>query len=141
MSLYDGLNMAASFFGDETVPEGAADTGVAGSIGGILGLVWGLIVIIGLWRVFTKAGQPGWASLVPIYNAWVLLKIVGRPGWWLVALLVPVVNVIFGLLLCIDLAKSFGKGSLYGLGLAFFSAIFTVHLGLGDARYGGPSAA
>ncbi len=141
MILLGRLETVAALFSDDTL-EGAHDAGGAGgAIGGIFAAVWALVVVIGLWRVFTKAGQPGWASLVPIYNAWVLLKIVGRPGWWLVALLVPVVNVVFGVILCIDLARSFGKGSVYGLGLAIFSAIFTVHLGLGDARYTGPAAA
>ena len=66
------------------------------------------------WKVFTKAGQPGWAILIPFYNTYVLLKIVGRPGWWLVLMFIPLVNIVIAIIVAIDLAKSFGK-SLYGL--------------------------
>lgn len=114
---------------------------IAGAIGGFCGLAIGIVVLIGMWRVYTKAGKPGWATLIPIYQLLVLMEIVGRPGWWVLLMLVPFVNVIIGILVMIDLAKSFGKGTGYGLGLIFLAPIFLIHLGFSDARYQGPAAA
>ena len=98
-----------------------------------------LVIVAAMWKVFTKAGKPGWASIIPIYNIWVLLEIVGRPGWWLVLMLIPFVNFIVLIILSIDVAKSFGKGTGFGLGLAFLSLIFYPILGFGDAKYQGPA--
>ncbi len=81
-----------------------------------------------MWKVFVKAGQPGWAS-IPIYNLYVWCKIVGRPGWWIILMLIPFVNIIVGIVLCIDMAKSFGKGAGFGIGLAFLGIIFLPILG------------
>jgi len=92
------------------------------------------------WRLFTKAGKPGWASLIPIYNLYVLLTIVGRPGWWLILFLIPVVNIVIEIVVLIDLAKSFGKGVGFGLGLLFLGFIFFPILALGSASYVGPAA-
>ena len=93
-----------------------------------------------MWKVFTKAGQPGWACLIPIYNLYVLCKIAGRPGWWLLLMLIPFVNIIILIILCIDIAKSFGNGVGFGLGMAFLGFIFWPILGFGSAQYQGPSA-
>jgi len=101
-----------------------------------------VIGIIGVWKVFTKAGQPGWAAIIPIYNIIVLLQIVGRPIWWFILLLIPLVNLIILIILAIDLAKSFGKSAAWGFFLLFvFSFIGYLILGFGDARYVGPAAA
>jgi hypothetical protein len=99
-----------------------------------------VVVIAGMWKVFTKAGQPGWAAIVPIYNIVILLKIVGRPVWWLVLLLIPFVNFVILILVSIDMAKSFGKGPGFGIGLWLLSFIFYPILGFGDAQYVGPAA-
>src|SRR5438094_3620519 len=77
----------------------------------IVGLLIALFIIVAMWKVFTKAGQPGWASIIPIYNLYVSCKIVGRPWWWILLMLIPFVNFIILIILCIDLAKSFGKRS------------------------------
>jgi Family of unknown function (DUF5684) len=106
----------------------------------IISLVIVVLMIAAMWKVFTKAGQPGWASLIPIYNVYVLCKIAGRPGWWLLLMLIPFVNFIILIILCIDIAKSFGKGVGFGLGLAFLGFIFCPILGFGSAQYQGPSA-
>jgi len=100
-----------------------------------------LVVIIGMWKMFEKAGQPGWAAIIPFYNLYVLLQIAGRPGWWLILVFVPFVNFVILLLLSLDVAKSFGKGSGFGIGLFFLGFIFYPILGFGDARYLGPAAA
>ena len=114
---------------------------ISGVVGAIIGLVVGLVVLIAMWKIFTKANQPGWAVLIPIYNLYVLLQIVGRPGWWLIMFLIPLVNVIFMFIVMFDLAKAFGKGAGFALGLIFLNLIFMLILGFGSAEYVGPVAA
>lgn len=110
-------------------------------------LIWAVIIyalwVAAGWTVFVKAGQPGWKSLIPLYGTYILLKIVGRPGWWLLLFLIPGVNFVVWAFVALDLAKSFGKGIGFGIGLIFLSIIFYAILGLGSATYlgpGGPSA-
>jgi hypothetical protein len=103
-------------------------------------LVFMILMIAACWKIFTKAGQPGWASIIPIYNWYILCKIVGRPGWWVILLLIPFINFIIGIILCIDLAKSFGKGVGFGIGLILLGVIFFPILGFGSAQYQGPAA-
>src|SRR5256714_15212112 len=107
----------------------------------IVGLLIALLLIVAMWKVFTKAGQPGWASIIPIYNLYIWCKIVGRPGWWILLMLIPFVNIIVGIILCIDMAKSFGKGAGFGIGLAFLGIIFLPILGFGSAKYQAAAAA
>jgi hypothetical protein len=106
----------------------------------IFWLAFMILMIAACWKIFTKAGQPGWASIIPIYNWYILCKIVGRPGWWVILLLIPFINFIIGIILCIDLAKSFGKGVGFGIGLVLLSLIFFPILAFGSAQYQGPSA-
>ena len=106
----------------------------------IFGLLIALLIIVAMWKVFTKAGQPGWASIIPIYNLYIWCKIVGRPWWWILLMLIPFVNFIVCIILCIDLAKSFGKGVGFGIGLALLGIIFFPILGFGSAQYQGPAA-
>lgn len=109
---------------------------------GIVGGLVGLLTIIAMWRIFTKAGQPGWAAIIPIYNVYVLLKVAGRPGWWLILFIIPFVNIIFGFILFVDVAKSFGKGAAFGIFLlGIFSVIGYSILGFGSATYQGPAGA
>jgi hypothetical protein len=105
----------------------------------IIGLLIALVLIVAMWKVFTKAGQPGWASIIPIYNLYIWCKIVGRPGWWIILMLIPFVNFIICIILCIDLAKSFGKGVGFGIGIALLGVIFLPILGFGSAQYQGPA--
>jgi hypothetical protein len=113
----------------------------------IVGLALLIFEIAALWHVFVKAGQPGWAAIIPIYNVWILLKVIGRPGWWLLLFLlaiIPLIGSIFVLVISIiiniDLAKSFNKGSGFAVGLIFLSFIFVPILGFGSAQYAGPAA-
>ena len=109
-----------------------------GAFGAVLMLIWlGFIVLIiaSFWKVFTKAGQPGWASIVPIYNLIVLIQISGRPLWFFVLFFIPVANLIAIILIMIDIAKKFGKGPGFGLGLALLGIIFFPILAFGDAQY------
>ena len=106
----------------------------------IFGLLVALLLIVAMWKVFTKAGQSGWASIIPIYNLYIWCKIVGRQWWWILLMLIPFVNFIVCIILCIDLAKSFGKGVGFGIGLALLGIIFFPILGFGSAQYQGPAA-
>lgn len=98
-----------------------------------LGLM--LVVFAGIWKTFEKAGKPGWAAIVPIYNVWVMLQIAGKPGWWLLLLFIPLVNLVIAIMVSIAIAERFGKGTGFGLGLAFLGFIFYPILGFGDATY------
>jgi Family of unknown function (DUF5684) len=109
-----------------------------GAIFMIVMLALTALFFVGFWKVFTKAGQPGWAALIPFYNAYILTKIAGRPGWWVLMLMIPFVNIAFGILLAIDIAKAFGQGAAFGVVLLFLlSGIGYLVLGFGDYRYVG----
>jgi hypothetical protein len=123
------------------------EDGGGGGLGAALGLGFTLVMlaitvlfVAAFWKVFSKAGEPGWASLVPIYNAIVLLRIAGKPAWWFVLMLLPVINFVIIILVSIALAQSFGKSTGFGLGLAFLGPIFFPMLAFGDARYQGAPA-
>jgi hypothetical protein len=92
------------------------------------------------WRVFEKAGRPGWASLIPFYNSYILIKIAGRPGWWLLLFFIPLINIFVLLAISIDIAKAFGKTIGFGFGLWILSFIFYPILGFGSAVYTGTPA-
>ena len=96
-----------------------------------------VLLIAGMWKVFQKAGKPGWAAIIPIYNIIVLLQITGKPIWWLVLYFIPFVNVVVLVLVCVALARRFGKGVAFAIGLALLPFIFYPILGFGDATYGG----
>ncbi len=91
------------------------------------------------WKVFTKAGQPGWGVFVPIYNLYLVCKITGRPAWWLILFIIPLVNIVVGLILAMDVAKAFSKSSGFGIGLWFLGFIFVPILGYGAAQYTNPN--
>ncbi|MCI0573855.1 MAG: DUF5684 domain-containing protein [Myxococcaceae bacterium] len=98
------------------------------------------LYIVAAWRVYAKAGQPGWAALVPVYNIVVWLRIIQRPAWWTLMMFIPVVNIFFVLIASVDTARAFGKGTGYGLGLFFLNFIFWPMLAFGDAKYVGGTA-
>jgi hypothetical protein len=99
------------------------------------------LVVIPYWMIFTKAGQPGWPALIPIYSTYILLKVVGRPGWWLILYFIPFVNVVIYIIVSNDLSKSFGHGVGFTLGLIFLSIIFLYILAFGGSTYRGPVGA
>ena len=104
----------------------------------ILYLAVMIFLIASMWTIFTKAGQPGWAAIVPIYNIIVLLKIVGKPTWWILLYLVPVANFIFLVWTINMLSKSFGKDEGYTVGLLLLGIVFYPMLAFGSAKYIGP---
>lgn len=97
-------------------------------------LIYGFLVV-GRWRVFEKAGEPGLASIVPIYDMIVTLRITGRPMWWIILLFVPIVNFIAWMIINLNLAWRFGKDLGYAFGLTLLPFVFFPILGFGDARY------
>ena len=102
----------------------------------IVSIVVAIAAVVSLWRVFTKAGLPGWGAIIPIYNVYLLVKAAGRPGWWTVLYFVPVVNVVIHLLVCLDIAQNFGKSKVYGaVGLWLFNVIGFLILGFSSAQY------
>lgn len=102
---------------------------------GLLQLAVIVVVIVGFWQVFVKAGKPGWACLIPIYNIIVLLEIVGKPIWWIVLFFIPLVGLVMAFLVNIALAERFGKGAGFGVGLTLLPFIFFPILGFGNAGY------
>jgi hypothetical protein len=101
-------------------------------------LAFTVFYIICCWKIFTKAGQPGWAIFVPIYNILVMLKIVGKPWWWLLLMLIPLVNFIILIIVIHQLSKVFGHGVGFTLGLIFLGFIFVPILALGNSQYTKP---
>jgi hypothetical protein len=97
-----------------------------------------LLLLASFWKIFTKAGQPGWASIIPLYNALVLFRIAGLPSWWLILSFIPVANLVAIVKLSHGLSKSFGKGSGFTVGLIVLSLVFYPILGFGGAPYLGP---
>ena len=120
--------------------EYGSDPGVFAALG--VGYIIFMLVIIAFyvicyWKLFEKAGQPGCAAIVPIYNIVILLQIVGRPVWWIVLMLIPCVNIIVALLVYLDLARVFGKSTGFGIGLFLLGIVFLPILAFGDAEYTG----
>ena len=123
--------------GYETAPSEGGGI-IAALFGGAFFLVFLVVFVIvaaGMWKMFEKAGEPGWAALVPIYNLVVLVKIAGKEVWWVLLMLIPCVNFVAGVMVCIEVARKFGKDTVYGVGLAFLPFIFFPMLGFGAAQY------
>ena len=111
--------------------------------GSILGILFVLAItlfaIVSMWKVFEKAGQPGWGIFIPIYNLYLLLMIAGKPGWWLILYIIPFVNFVIAIIVSIEIAKNFGKDAGFGIGLAFLGIVFYPILAFGSAQYQGAS--
>lgn len=98
-----------------------------------------VIILMGYWKMFVKAGKPGWAAIIPIYNIITLCEIVGRPTWWVILFFIPLANIYALIMISLDLAKSYGKDTGYAIGLILLPVIFIPMLGFGSAEYKGPS--
>ena len=101
----------------------------------IISLGIGLLMIVCQWKVFVKAGQPGWACIVPIYNIIVLLQVAKKPEWWVILFIVPFVNLIIGIMVLVALAEQFGQGAGFAVGMLLLPVIFWPILAFGDSRY------
>jgi hypothetical protein len=106
----------------------------------VVELILAIIAIASMWTLFSKAGKPGWAAIIPFYNVYVLLQIVGRPGWWLILFFIPIVNFIVAIIVYIEFAQVFGKGTGFGCLMILFPYIMLPILAFTDTRYEGPIA-
>ncbi|HEY5806276.1 MAG TPA: DUF5684 domain-containing protein [Candidatus Saccharimonadales bacterium] len=137
-----GKNMDYSSYDTLTTTTSTSD-GAAAGVG--LGLILAyfavaIFMLVAMWKVYTKAGRPGWAPIIPIYGTLVMLWMIGRPWWWLLLMLIPFVGIIFAIIATNDLSKSFGKSVGWTVGLIFLPFIFYPMLAFGDAKYAGPVA-
>ena len=121
----------------------AQDNDAGGALAALVGLLCNcavfLVIVVpliaGMWKIFEKAGQPGWAAIIPIYNMYVLTQIAGKDILWFVLTLVPCIQIVAIVVIWMDVAKRFGKDPIYGLGLAFLGPIFAPLLGFSNAKY------
>lgn len=116
-----------------------AIAGGAAAIAYIIGLAISIFMIVSYWKLFKKAGQPGWAAIVPVYNLVVMFKVAKMNPWLILLFIVPIVNfvaiIVLDIMLCINIAKAFGKDGGYAVGLLFLPVIFYPILALGNAEY------
>src|SRR5438093_7925652 len=118
--------------------DSSAAAAVVGAVGLFFLMIWSavaLLMIVSMWKVFSKAGQPGWAVLIPIYNVYVLLQVAGKPGWWLILMLIPLVNLVIVILTLVAVSERFGKGGGFAVGLLLLPIVFYPILGFGSAQY------
>jgi len=101
----------------------------------IVEIAWIVLVVVGYWRMFVKAGKPGWGAIIPFYNLYLFIKVGGRPGWWLILYFIPIVNIIIDLIVSIDVSKNFGHGAGFGIGVWLLKPIFVLILGFGGDDY------
>ncbi len=115
-----------------TTPE--VDTGVSMVFVGFA-IVLAVIMIAAMWKIFLKAGRPGWAAIVPIYNTLQLIWTSGKPWWWFLLMCIPIVNIVAIIVIYYNLCKAFGKGVGYTLLLIFLPIIGFPMLAWGSATY------
>ena len=133
--MYTSLLAQAPVLLQQGVDEGVSVVSI------VIALILAVVLIVAWWKIFTKAGKPGWAALIPIYNVIVMLQVIGRPIWWIILFLIPVVNIIIEIIVFLDLAKSFGRSTWFGIGLILLNPIFVLILAFGDAEYKAAAAA
>lgn len=97
-----------------------------------------LVSVVAMWKIFEKADEAGWKSLIPFYNLYTFMRISGRNGWWFLGLFVPLLNIFIAIRFALDLAKHFGKSTTFAIfGILIFSFIGHLMLGFGDAKFVG----
>lgn len=102
---------------------------------GLISLILIVLAIVGVWKTFEKAGQPGWGAIIPFYNLYLLVRIAGQPGWWFFLFFIPIVNIVAAIVIAYGVANNFGKGVGFAIGLLLLPFIFYPILGLGGAQY------
>ena len=130
-----------SFLAQESSFEYSSTGNAPGPLFWICEIVFIVLMIAAIWKVFSKAGQPGWAAIIPIFNFYIMCKVAGRPGWWLLLMLIPFVNIVIAIILNVDIAKRFGKGVGFAVGMILLPFIFWPILGFGSAQYQGGAPA
>lgn len=117
------------------------NTAAAGSLAAMLGTIWlvamifGIVMIVANWKIFTKAGKKGWISLIPFYNMYTTFEVAGMNGWMFLLLLIPIVNFVIIIMLYFNLAKAFGQSTGFAVGLILLNPIFLLILAFGSAKY------
>ncbi|MFH1373837.1 MAG: DUF5684 domain-containing protein [bacterium] len=114
-----------------------ADAGNRDGSGGVSVSFGGILTIVGLYKVFEKAGRAGWTAIVPIYNIYIALNIINRPWFWLLLMCIPIVNIYFLFVASFDLAERFGKGKLFGIGMVLLAPFFYLILGFDSSEFRG----
>jgi hypothetical protein len=100
-----------------------------------LSLALAVLGIVAMWKIFEKAGEPGWAAIIPFYNLYVLFKITWGSGWKFLLLLIPIANIVFVIITMVKLAKAFGKSGGFAVGLIFLGVIFYCILAFDQSQY------
>lgn len=111
------------------------DSGWLGGVFWVFWLIWLVLILVAGWKMYVKAGQQGWVSLIPIINILGLLKIVHRPWWWILLMLIPFVNFVVAIIIMLDLAKAFAHGVGMALLLILLTPIGYLMLGFGGSQY------
>jgi hypothetical protein len=119
---------------------GGPEEALATMIQLVIQLLIAIPTIAGMWGVFAKAGKPGWAAIIPIYNIIVLLEIADKPVWWFILFCCPIVNIVIQLLVFMEVSQKFGQGAGFGIGLLCLPFVFWPILGFGSAEYMGGSS-
>ena len=120
---------------DVTSSASTAAVGGAMVVTYVISLVVSVLAIVAMWKMFTKAGKPGWASIVPVYNIIVLFQVCGMNPLLILLLFIPIANVVVYIMAMVKLAGKFGKGGGFAAGLIFLNFIFMLILAFGDAEY------
>ena len=119
------------------LPLQSDSTGSAIGLGIILlfALVATAIQVAGVWKIFEKAGEAGWTALIPVYNLYVMLEIGENAWWWLLLVFIPIVNFVAAIKIHAGVARAFGKGIGFALGMTFLNIVFYPLLGFGEYQY------
>ena len=131
------LNFSILLSGD--MDSMLAILGTFSAIAGLLSLACCVVIIASNWRIFTKAGVPGWYSIIPILNSYTLFKIAWGNGWMFLTQLIPFIGWVFGIIVYHKLAISFGRGIGTTIGLIVLPVIFMPMLAFGNSAYMGPA--
>jgi hypothetical protein len=99
-----------------------------------------VLEVVAFWMLFAKAGKPGWAAIIPFYNIWVAWEVAGKPGWWLVFYFIPIVNIVFWIIWCLQIAPRFGQGTGFAVGIIFLPFIFVPIMAFDKSKYIAPGA-
>ncbi|MCR5430221.1 MAG: DUF5684 domain-containing protein [Eubacterium sp.] len=122
--------------GDVTTTQTTVSSGVATAYL-VIAIIICILTIIAMWKIFDKAGEKGWKSIIPIYNTYIFFKITWGNGWFFLLMLIPFVNIVIYIITLWKLAKVFDKGVGFFIGLLLLETIFTLILGFGSAEYVG----
>ena len=125
---------------EQTVTELGSEYAQSSPAASGLSLVLSVVAIVAMWKIFQKAGEPGWAAIIPFYNMYILFKITWGNGWKFLFLLIPFANIVFLIITQVKLAKAFGKSGGFAVGLVFLNTIFMCILAFGNSQYRGVPA-